>query len=253
MLRQIEFELNLPEGEKLNQSMGSLLQGLLMERTDSSWAEEMHTQQVRPYSQYVTVAEGKPVWRIQTITDRAFERLIYPLLSKNHYHLKQRDYDIGLSHFRIIKQETFSDIETRYVLNYEKIHHIHLRFLTSTSCKTQGGYAIFPFPYLILKNLVSKWNAYTDSSLIDSDRTADQLDGEMQVVDYHLHMHPFSLEGRRIRAFRGDVSYGLFQNDMAARLTAVLADFASYAGTGMKTALGMGGTETEVSFYREVK
>lgn len=253
MLRQIEFELNLPEGEKLNQSMGSLLQGLLMERTDSSWAEEMHTQQVRPYSQYVTVAEGKPVWRIQTITDRAFERLIYPLLSKNHYHLKQRDYDIGLSHFRIIKQETFSDIETRYVLNYEKIHHIHLRLLTSTSCKTQGGYAIFPFPYLILKNLVSKWNAYTDSSLIDSDRTADQLDGEMQVVDYHLHMHPFSLEGRRIRAFRGDVSYGLFQNDMAARLTAVLADFASYAGTGMKTALGMGGTETEVSFYREVK
>ena len=253
MLRQVEFELNLPEGEKLNQSMGSLLQGLLMERTDSSWAEEMHTQQVRPYSQYVTVAEGKPVWRIQTITDRAFERLIYPLLSKNHYHLKQRDYDIGLSHFRIIKQETFSDIETRYVLNHEKIRHIHLRFLTSTSCKTQGGYAIFPFPYLILKNLVSKWNAYTDSSLIDSDRTADQLDGEMQVVDYHLLMHPFSLEGRRIRAFRGDVSYGLFQNDMAARLTAVLADFASYAGTGMKTALGMGGTETEVSFYREVK
>lgn len=253
MLRQVEFELILPEGEKLNQSMGSLLQGLLMERTDSSWAEEMHTQQVRPYSQYVTVAEGKPVWRIQTITDRAFERLIYPLLSKNHYHLTQRDYDIGLSHFRIIKQETFSDIETRYVLNHEKIHHIHLRFLTSTSCKTQGGYAIFPFPYLILKNLVSKWNAYTDSSLIDSDRTADQLDGEMQVVDYHLHMHPFSLEGRRIRAFRGDVSYGLFQNDMAARLIAVLADFASYAGTGMKTALGMGGTETEVSFYREVK
>lgn len=253
MLRQIEFELNLPEGEKLNQSMGSLLQGLLIERTDSSWAEEMHTQQVRPYSQYVTVEEGKPVWRIQTITDRAFERLIYPLLSKNQYHLKQRDYDIGLSHFRVIKQENFSDIETRYVLNHAKIHHIHLRFLTSTSCKTQGGYAIFPFPYLILKNLVSKWNAYTDSSLIDSDRTADQLDGEMQVVDYHLHMHPFSLEGRRIRAFRGDVSYGLFQNDMAARLTAVLADFASYAGTGMKTALGMGGTETEVSFYREVK
>lgn len=253
MLRQVEFELTLPEGEKLNQSMGSLLQGLLMERTDSSWAEEMHTQQVRPYSQYVTVEEGKPVWRIQTITDRAFERLIYPLLSKNHYHLKQRDYDIGLSHFRIIKQETFSDIETRYVLSHEKIHHIHLRFLTSTSCKTQGGYAIFPYPYLILKNLVSKWNTYTDSSLIDSDRTADQLDGEMQVVDYHLHMHPFSLEERRIRAFRGDVSYGLFQNDMAARLTAVLADFASYAGTGMKTALGMGGTETEVSFYREVK
>lgn len=119
----------------------------------------------------------------------AFERLIYPLLSKNRYRLKQRDYDLELSHFRVVRQETFGDIESKYVLNHNKIHHIHFRFLTSTSCKTQGGYAVFPFPYLILKNLVSKWNVYTDSSLIDSDRTADQLDEEMQVVDYHLHMH----------------------------------------------------------------
>ena len=78
-------------------------------------------------------------------------------------------------------------------------------------------------------------------------------DKEIQIVDYHLHMHPFSLEGRRIRAFRGNVSYGLFRNDMAARLTAILMYFASYAGIGIKTALGMGGTETDVSFYREVK
>lgn len=253
MLRQVELKMTLPEGEKLNQSMGSLMQGILMERTDSAWAAEMHTQWVRPYSQYVTMKEGNPIWRIQTITDEAFEYLIYPLLSLNRVYLKQRNFDIGLSDFRIIRQETFSNIEEKYLLGKKGIHHINLHFVTSASCKTQGEYAVFPFPYLILKNLVTKWNAFSDSSIIDSDHVADQLDKEIQIVDYHLHMHPFSLEGRRIRAFRGNVSYGLFRNDMAARLTAILMYFASYAGTGIKTALGMGGTETDVSFYREVK
>lgn len=253
MLRQVELKMTLPEGEKLNQSMGSLMQGILMERTDSAWAAEMHTQRVRPYSQYVTMKEGNPIWCIQTITDEAFEYLIYPLLSLNRVYLKQRNFDIVLSDFRIIRQETFSNIEEKYLLGKKGIHHINLRFVTSASCKTQGEYAVFPFPYLILKNLVTKWNAFSDSSIIDSDHVADQLDKEIQIVDYHLHMHPFSLEGRRIRAFRGNVSYGLFRNDMAARLTAILMYFASYAGTGIKTALGMGGTETDVSFYREVK
>lgn len=253
MLRQVELKMTLPEGEKLNQSMGSLMQGILMERTDSAWAAEMHTQRVRPYSQYVTMKEGNPIWCIQTITDQAFEHLICPLMSLNQVHLKQRGFDIGLSDFRIIRQETFSNIEEKYLLGKKEIHHINLRFVTSASCKTQGEYAVFPFPYLILKNLVTKWNAFSDSSIIDSDHVADQLDKEIQIVDYHLHMHPFSLEGRRIRAFRGNVSYGLFRNDMAARLTAILMYFASYAGTGIKTALGMGGTETDVSFYREVK
>lgn len=253
MLRQVELKMTLPEGEKLNQSMGSLMQGILMERTDSAWAAEMHTQRVRPYSQYVIMKEGNPIWRIQTITDEAFEYLIYPLLSLNRVYLKQRNFDIVLSDFRIIRQETFSNIEEKYLLGKKGIHHINLRFVTSASCKTQGEYAVFPFPYLILKNLVTKWNAFSDSSIIDSDHVADQLDKEIQIVDYHLHMHPFSLEGRRIRAFRGNVSYGLFRNDMAARLTAILMYFASYAGTGIKTALGMGGTETDVSFYREVK
>ncbi|MDD7197622.1 MAG: CRISPR system precrRNA processing endoribonuclease RAMP protein Cas6, partial [Dialister sp.] len=69
--------------------------------------------------------------------------------------------------------------------------------------------------------------------------------------DYHLHMHPFSVEGRRIRAFRGNVTYGFFKNDMAASLAATLASFAMYTGIGIKTALGMGAAETEVAYWEK--
>ena len=37
MLRQAEIELTLPEGEKLNQSMGSVLHGTLMGIISPAW------------------------------------------------------------------------------------------------------------------------------------------------------------------------------------------------------------------------
>lgn len=61
MLTQVEIELQLPEGTKLNQSMGSVMQGVLMEKTDPDWAEQMHQMEVRPYSQYVVWQGESPV------------------------------------------------------------------------------------------------------------------------------------------------------------------------------------------------
>lgn len=72
MLTQVEIELQLPEGMKLNQSMGSVMQGVLMEKTDSEWAERMHQMEVRPYSQYVIWQDGKALWRLQALTDEAW-------------------------------------------------------------------------------------------------------------------------------------------------------------------------------------
>ena len=250
MLTQVEIELQLPEGTLFNQSMGSILQGALMEQVAPAWAEAMHTQNVRPYSQYGCIKEGKPIWRIHTLTEEAAEQMLSPLLRLSSLYLKQRNQEIGLSHFQIVKQETFKEIEEKYWGTDKKIHHMDMNFLTSASCKSQGGYAIFPMPHLIFKNLIKKWNAFSDGSTMEEVGIADQLAQQMDITDYQLHMHPFSLEGRRIRAFRGKVRYGFFKNDAAARLAATLADFANYAGTGMKTSMGMGGTEAKVEFYK---
>lgn len=214
MLRQAEIELTLPEGEKLNQSMGSVLHGALMGIISPDWAATMHEEKVRPYSQYVTLKEGKLYWRIQTLTEEAFDEILVPLMKQSQLTLKQRGYPVGLSHFRIARQETFADIEER-CWSGRRIHHIDMDFLTSTSFKTNGTYAIFPDPRLLFVSLVRKWNAFSDASIIDEPDLIDHLASQLDISDYHLHMHPFSVEGRRIRAFRGNVTYGFFKNDMA--------------------------------------
>ena len=250
MLRQAEIELTLPEGEKLNQSMGSVLHGALMGIISPEWAAAMHEEKVRPYSQYVTLKEGKLCWRIQTLTEEAFDEILVPLMKQSQLTLKQRGYPVGLSHFRIARQENFADIEER-CWSGRRIHHIDMDFLTSTSFKTNGTYAIFPDPRLLFVSLVRKWNAFSDASIIDEPDLIDHLASQLDISDYHLHMHPFSVEGRRIRAFRGNVTYSFFKNDMAASLAATLASFAMYTGIGIKTALGMGAVETEVAYWEK--
>ncbi len=252
MLTQAEIELTLPAGQILNQSMGSILQGALMEIVSPTWAEAMHAQKVRPYSQYAAMVEGKPCWRIQTLTDEALEEILVPLMKQPSLTLKQRGSEVGLSHFRIVKQETFEAIEEKYWTG-GRIHHIDLNFLTSTSIKSQGQYAIFPDPRLVFVSLVNKWNLFSQGSTIEEENLFDHLASQMDISGYKLHMHPFSLEGRRIRAFRGSVQYGFFKNPAAASLAATLVSFADYAGVGIKTALGMGGAESHVAFWDKEK
>ncbi len=253
MLTQAEIELTLPAGQILNQSMGSILQGALMEIVSSEWAEAMHTQKVRPYSQYAVFTEGRAVWRVQTLTEEAFDHILVPLMKQKSLTLRQRGSEVGLSHFHILRQETFADIEETYWGAAGRVHHVDMEFLTSASIKSQGQYAIFPDPRLVFVSLVNKWNQYSGDSAIEEEHLFEHLASQMDITAYRLHMHPFSLEGRRIRAFRGSVRYGFFKNEAAANLTAALSHFAMYAGVGIKTALGMGGTVSTVSYWEKGK
>lgn len=251
MMNLIEIELVLPEGRLLNQSIGSVLQGAIMEKIPSAWAEKLHEQQVHPYSQYVTVQNKKPLWRIATLTDEAFENISEPLMKCEQISLRKSGYDVGLKNAHIVRQETYESLAGIYWGQMKKIHHADIHFVTSTSFKTQGGYAVYPMPHLIFKGLIKKWNKFSTVSELKEENMADQLATQTEIIYYKLHMHPYSLEGRRIKAFRGEWRLGYFRNDIAERMISMLLDFANFAGSGIKTGMGMGGTETMISFWKE--
>lgn len=251
MMTLAEIEVKLPEGQILNQSLGSVFQGALIREISPEWASSMHEQKVRPYSQYLTVEDGKPLWRIAVLTEDAFDHIMVPVMKLSSLHLEQRNCDISLSNFHILKTGTFKELEEQFWGNSEKIHHIEMNFLTSTSFKTHGTYAIFPEPALLFNTLIRKWNAYSDGSVLGEAHMGEHLAECMEITDYRLHTHPYSLEGRRIRAFRGSIRLGLFKNDVTPRMASMLSSFAEFAGTGMKTAMGMGGTTVEISRYRK--
>lgn len=135
MLTLAETELRLPEGILLNQSFGSVFHGALISELDREWAEKMHEQQIRPYSQYLLVKEGNPYWRIAVLTEEAFDHILRPMMQKTSLFLEQKGYEVEVGKFSILKKDSFQGLEERFWTGTEKIHHIELDFLTSASFK----------------------------------------------------------------------------------------------------------------------
>lgn len=251
MLTLVETELRLPDGVLLNQSFGSLFHGALIGALDQEWAERLHEQNIRPYSQCLFVKEGEPYWRLAALTEEAFDHILCPLMEKKSMYIEQKGYEVRLGDFHIIQEDSFQGLEERFWTGTDKVHHIDLEFLTSASFKKNGEYMIFPELPLVWNSLIRKWNAYSDSMVLGEEQLGEKLAQSMYMTDYRLHTHPFSVEGRRIRAFRGMIRLGLFRNDVTPRMTAMLSAFAPYAGIGIKTALGMGAVHSDISYYQK--
>ena len=172
-------------------------------------------------------------------------------MRKDSLCLEQKGYEVGLDDFHMVKQDSFQGLEERFWTGTDKVHHIDLEFLTSASFKKNGEYMIFPELPLVLNSLIRKWNAYSDSMVLGEERLGDRLAESMCITDYRLHTHSFSVEGRRIRAFRGNIRLGLFKDDITRRMASMLAAFADYAGIGIKTAMGMGAVHSDIAYYQK--
>ncbi|MBQ5624818.1 MAG: CRISPR system precrRNA processing endoribonuclease RAMP protein Cas6, partial [Phascolarctobacterium sp.] len=111
---------------------------------------------------------------------------------------------------------------------------------------TDGDYAIFPQPKLITKSLVNRWNAFATAEKLDERSVAYDLAEQVFVADYDLKMQKFALEGTSIQAFRGGYTLAFKGNLMSRKIMCMLGEFAQYSGIGIKTALGMGATKTNL-------
>ena len=75
--------------------------------------------------------------------------------------------------------------------------------------------------------------------MLDED-ALEQLCENTQIVRYDLKSVNFSLEGVRIPAFIGKITIKINGTKTMADFANMLLEFGTYAGVGIKTALGMG-------------
>ena len=108
---------------------------------------------------------------------------------------------------------------------------------------------VLPDPALVFGSLIRAWNSLAPAPLqVDKDALAAYLEEHVvvkRVERLETRMLHFSRSPQV--GFVGQVTYGLPAADQAARRQLnALADFAFYAGVGMKTAMGMGQTRRVV-------
>lgn len=250
MIRSLEIKLAAPAGAKLTQSACSLLHGVLMEHIDSTYAELLHQQSLRPYSQYLYFDKERDsvYWRLTSLNKQADDELLGAAFSlPATVYLKKKQMEVQLVSKEYLKETSYAEIAEKCFAQPLAGKYLSCNFLTSCSFKSEGQYVIFPQPQFLLGSLIKRWNSFADKERLDALGLAQDLPQETYVADYKLSLHSFSVDGARIPAFRGLYVLGMKNNVMCNRIIAMLGEYANYSGIGIKTALGMGAVKTSLN------
>lgn len=248
-LQILELKLLSPDGVKMPQSTGSLLHGVLMERIDKDYADLMHKQQLRPYSQYIYFDKQRNtlIWRLAALTEHAKQELLNAAFEMpTQIYLKHRDSNVQVLGKEWLPPIDYESLAEKCFTQDFPEKYIELKIMTSCSFKSDGNYVIFPQNHLLFGSLVRKWNCFADNNRLDERGLASDLSQQIFVAGYNLSLQTFALESTRIPAFRGTYTLGLKNNVMANKIIAMLCAYAEYSGIGIKTALGMGGVQVRM-------
>ena len=227
-------------------SWGSLLHGMLIERLTPEWQEKLHSAQLRPFSQWVEVKSPTlMIWHIGVVMDPLADMLATVILPGTVWHCGHLNTDMTIESV---------DRDSRTVAEYLKPFFlaenapsgVYITFMTPTTHKSQGSYAIFPSVSLITRNLNSHFCVMApDFALNDAD-ALEQVIAHTRITRYRLETSRYALEGTWITGYTGRVLLRFEGPDPLRRLAAALFNFSAYSGIGIKTALGMGGCLVDI-------
>ena len=190
-------------------------------------------------------------WHVSSLTTETAEKILAPVWQlPDTFRLKQKNLTVEIVKRDICEETDYAAVAARFLGDDETYRKIQLHFLTSTTFKCGGTYVIYPDAGLILHSVLQRWNHFSDSEVIDAPDAVEELVKNLYVRSYELRLNPFALEKTHIQAFRGKYTLVLKSNIVLRRITALLAYYARFSGVGVKTVLGMGGTQVEMEEWK---
>lgn len=228
---------------------GSLLHGMLMERLPAPWQQRLHESGPRPLSQWVEPGDGGAFrWHLTALDDGLSAAIESILKSDERWPCKHLQGDFALE--SVERQSLTVQAYTKpFFLSETTAPRLRLSFLTTTTHKTQGEYALFPSVEMIARGLRARLCDMEPSLVLSDDEVLEQIISRTRIARYRLQSGSFALEGARIQGYTGHVDLSIQGPDPLIRLANVLYCFAPWCGVGVKTALGMGGCRIEPIDY----
>lgn len=245
VLTRAEIVLQTNSEKRLNSSIGSLLQGVLMQHIDPVYGEVLHRSELKPYSQFESFEPSKIKWTVQTLTEEAEQQIMDPLLTRDFtsVHLEHKDLELPvvsktvtrLTEEELMKQTFFAECARK----------VRVRFATPCSFKSQGVYQIFPSIRLLFQSLVNKYDAMSEKNTVFYPELLETLEQHTRITEYRLQSKLFGLEGISIPSYQGHITLKMSGPQQMVNLMHMLLHFGTYSGVGIKTAMGMGGFQIE--------
>lgn len=151
--------------------------------------------------------------------------------------------------FNVINREdnvtSYEELYTTLVANEpEAIRRFDLRFITPTAFAQSGITLPLPVPTLMFRSWLERWNNFAPVYL-GGDELIAYLSNAVLLKHHNIKTRGWQLQRGYVNGFVGDVTLQVFNraDSLLANVANLLAQYAQFSGTGIKTRLGMGQTE----------
>lgn len=241
MLSKIQISFD-KSNEDISFRAGSVFHGALMQLLDSEYANILHQNTIKPYSQNVIYTSDKILWNVNTLTEEAKEKITDVLMGEkfNSLHLSHKDITLNVCDKKIISQTTYDELFKKIYIDNQYENYSSYKFFTPTAFKSNGRYINMPNVHLIFNSIISKYDACASSIELKDDSLMNEIDEYVNITNYNLRSSYYALEGVKIPSFLGEITVASYRNEQFRKLISMMLEFSTYSGIGIKTALGMG-------------
>ena len=251
MLHKIILDCMIPEDARPGYHWGRLFHGVLINKLPPAMQSDLHTENTRPFSQYIERRQGGLLrWHIgiwDDLTSSAIAEAILPL-SEIKLFEKDREADsstVDRNTLRVVhSQHTCLQEEEFFSQHFaveNQIRCYELRFVTPTTHKSKGEYVRFPTTEFMYRSLAQRFSEFSNRYQLDDEKSIKEMAQYTNILNYSLHSANYRLKGINIQGYMGYVVLSIKGPDPLARLAGMLLALSEYQGMGIKTALGMGG------------
>jgi len=139
---------------------------------------------------------------------------------------------------------SYEELYTTLVANEpEPTHRFNLQFLTPTAFAQSRNHLPLPIPSLMFRSWLERWNHFAPVYL-GSDELITYLENAVVIKFHQIKTRSHHLHRGYVTGFIGKVNLQVsFRIDpLLANVANLLVQYSQYAGTGIKTRLGMGYT-----------
>ena len=232
------FVISFTPYQKLPSTIGRATHSLFMQwlsKGDETLAEQVHQQAICPFTLTTLSWESKTIDLRITLLET---KLLTPLLWGISQDLGQEFAITNIpcrmkSEVRFLEDTTYE----RLWLSGQAQSSITLDFITPTSFKQENYIQNFPLPELVFNSLYRRWNAFAPPH-----KQLPSIQWRGWVTAYELKTYALKMQGGAEIGAQGWVRYQ-FPDIEQMKIATILAEFATFAGVGRKTAMGMGRTQ----------
>lgn len=246
MLNRMEFLLSTED--TLHVNMGSAFHGWIMEQVEREYGGRLHVVALKPFSQYLNYDRQNGLYSlcVQTLNVEAKEKILEPLKDKKEIQLKKKGITAKIETVKIWPETSYNALTEKYYLNIKPERYITIVFQTTTSFSVAKHYLNYPSIYHIYQSLINRWNAFSTTIKLTDDATLKHLTDYTHLSDYRLQTQIYTVGAGKIKGFSGIMTLCVKGPETMVNLANLLFAFSNYSGIGIKTALGMGGTNAEI-------